>query len=217
VRSAPKLRTDRDQRLALAFQYAREVFTLLAQIGEFEDKKDPDIDYSPAVVARWELIAHGSDKNLPLSDQTREFLLECLRRDWLDEPRTRPRTRGRNANDNENRNRWIAGTVNLIVAISGLDTTRGQASRDKATNVSACSIVAEVLRELLGNKAPAERTVEGIWRKCRKYKTAFDVPGILAGIYRVAEVVPELFPSSAIRTLAQLAEQFDVHPKQITT
>jgi hypothetical protein len=179
--------------VALARQHARRVFTLLAQMGEWENKKDPDIDYSPAVFARWELIAHGLDKNFPLSDQTREFLLECLHRDWLDEPRTCPRTRGRKYNYNENSNRWIAGTVNLIVDICGLDATRNQASRDKATNESACSIVAKVLGEFLENKAPAERTVEVIWKNCRKHKTAYDVLEVFEGTRRLAEALPELW------------------------
>jgi hypothetical protein len=52
MRSARKLGSDRDLRVELARRHARQVFTLLAQMGEFEDKKDPDIDYSPAVVAR---------------------------------------------------------------------------------------------------------------------------------------------------------------------
>jgi hypothetical protein len=222
MRSPRKLGSDRELRVELARQHARQVFTALVQIGEFEDKKDPDSDYySPAVIARWELLRHGLDKNFPLSDQTREFLLECLHREWLDKRRTRPRTReeGRNDNDNKIRDRWIAGTVNYIVDKSGLDATRCQESRHNETNVSACRIVAEVLRlrEFLGNRAPAERTVENIWRKCRKDKTAIDVPGFFKGIYRLAELAPELLPSSAIRTLAQLAEQFDVHPNQITT
>jgi hypothetical protein len=172
----------------LAFWHARQVFRLLAQTGESEDKEDPDTDYRPALFARWELVAHGLDKNFPLSDETREFLLESVDRDFSDEARTRTRTRGRNANDNEIRNRWIAGTVNLIVDKCGLDTTRSQASRDKATNVSACRVVAEVLQEFLGNNAPAERTVEDIWRKCRKHKTAYDVLESFAQACRLAEL-----------------------------
>jgi hypothetical protein len=188
MRSARKLSSDRDQRVALAFRHARQVFRLLAQIGELEDKGDPDTDYRPALFARFELVAHGLDKNFALSDETREFLLQSLDRDFFDEVRTRTRTRGRNANDNEKRNRWIAGTVNLIVDKCGLDTTRGQASRDKATNVSACCIVAEVLRDFLGSKAPAERTVEDIWKKCRKHKTSYNVLEIFAGACRLAEL-----------------------------
>jgi hypothetical protein len=74
-----------------------------------------------------------------------------------------------------------------------------------------------VLREFRKNKAPAERTVEDIWKKYRKDETAFDVPGIFATIRRLTEPVPELLPSGAIRTLAQFAEQSDVHPNQTTT
>jgi hypothetical protein len=187
MRSARKLGSDREQRV-VAFWHARQVFRLLAQNGELEDKEDPDTDYRPALFARCELIAHGLDKNFALSDGTREFLLDSLNRDFFDEARTHTRTRGRNANDNEIRNRWIAGTVNLIVDKCGLDTTRGQASRDKATNVSACRVVAEVLSEFFGKKAPAERTVEDIWRKCRKHKTAYNVLEIFAGACRLGKL-----------------------------
>jgi hypothetical protein len=120
MRSARKLGSDRDQRVALAFWHARQVFKLLLQIGELEDKKDPDTDYRPALFAGWELVAHGLDKNFALSDETCEFLLESLDRDLFDEAWTHTRSRGRNSNDNEIRNRWIAGTVNLIVDKCGL-------------------------------------------------------------------------------------------------
>jgi hypothetical protein len=185
--TAPKLRSDRDQKVALAFWHARRVLGILARIGELQDKQNPDTDYRLALFAQLELIAHGLDKNLPLSDDARE-LLESLNRNFFAEDRKQTRPRGRGTNENEIRDRWIAGMVDLIVDKCGLDATRGQASRDKGTNVSACRVVAKVLPELLGNKALAERRVEDIWRKCRKRKTAYNVLETFAGALRLGEL-----------------------------
>jgi hypothetical protein len=116
-----KLGSDRDQKVELAFRIARAVFGLLARIGELQDKQDPDTDYGPAFFAQLELIAHGLDKNFPLSDDARELALNSLLDHWsFGKDQAHTRARGRSANDNEIRDRWIAGTVDYIVDRCGL-------------------------------------------------------------------------------------------------
>jgi hypothetical protein len=185
-----KLGSDRDQRVAAAYKIARAVFGALARAGELQDKQDPDTDYGPAFFARLELIAHGLDKNFPLSDNLREYLLNLCLLKFPDAEKERARrTRGRSPNENEIRDRWIAGTINFIVDRCGLHAGRSAASRDKGTNTSACTIVAEVLREFVGKDAPEERTIqENIYPKCTKQKTAYNVPETFAKLRMLLEL-----------------------------
>jgi len=135
------------------------------------------------------LIAHGLDKTIPLSDDTREYLLNQLSLTFPGGEKDRARGPGRSADDNEIRDRWIAGTVNLIHDRCELDVIRGSASRDKGINVSVCSVVAAVLPEFFGNKAPAsERRVYDIYKKCKRQKTAYDVPKIIAQAHELGKL-----------------------------
>jgi hypothetical protein len=190
MRPARKLGSDRDQRVAAAYKIARAVFGLLARVGEFQDKQDPNTDYGPAFFAQLELIAHGLDKNIPLSDNACKYLLDLGLSKFPDAEQDRARrTRGRIPNENQIRDRWIAGTIDFIVDRCGLHAGRGSASRDKGTNISACCVVAEVLREFFGKDAPEERTIqENIYPKCTKQKTAYNVPQTFAGIRRLSEL-----------------------------
>jgi hypothetical protein len=166
--------------VGLALWHARQVLGLLARAGELQESpKDADTDYHPLVSARIALIAHGLDKNFPLPDDTREYLLSLLDRE---PPERRAKGRGR-WNPTEIRDRWIAGVVNHIAHKCGLHATRGEAS----ANVSACGVVAMVLREFR-KKGLSERRVCDIYLKCKKRGTAYDVSAILARVKTLGEL-----------------------------
>ena len=83
------------------------------------------------------------------------FVWECF---LGGEPKGRP---GRKPYDFLTRDMIIAATVKILVEEFGFPATRGTASKDKSSTVSACQIVAE---ELPGGHKIGEDAVEAIWK-----------------------------------------------------
>jgi len=85
----------------------------------------------------------------------------------LERARPRPRKKGELRKQmNTLRDQWIAEMV-ALTSKNGFYVHRGSATKDRGRRESACSIVAQALREL-GFKKLSEERVEAIWDKHKK-------------------------------------------------